>query len=158
MDDCADFARHKKCETYIKSGLILAPIPDRRYHAARMILGLGDIYMQNIEGSRNKGGCMEDRWTGFCPLRSAISSRLTPPCSEPQVPRALFSKAQRGISHFGMDSGSGPDQELSEHEILRDIHKIASNCEDVLYLDAWWYGLVDKYMLEPVWWNWTSSI
>jgi hypothetical protein len=145
-------------KTYIKSGLILAPRPDRRYYAARMMLGLGDIYIHNIEGSQNKGGCMEDRRTGFCPLRSAISSRLTPPCSESQVPRALFSNAQRGISYFGTDSGSGSDPELSEYEIHRDIHKIASNCEDVLYPDVWWYGLVDKYMLEPVWWNWTSSI
>jgi hypothetical protein len=65
MDDSADFEQHKKCQKYIKFNLFLAPMTDRRSRAARMMLGLGHIYIRNIEGSRSKGGSMEDRRTYF---------------------------------------------------------------------------------------------
>jgi hypothetical protein len=65
MDGDADFERYKKCERDIKFRLILALIPDRTSGAARMILGLGHTEIRNIEGSRSKGGSMEDRRTDF---------------------------------------------------------------------------------------------
>jgi hypothetical protein len=60
MDEGGDFDRQEKCEKYIKSRLILAPISDRRSRAARMILGLRHTYILNIEASRSKVGRNDD--------------------------------------------------------------------------------------------------